>query len=239
MRLAPVVEDHVEDLLVLAVDGVALQGLHLYALGPGVLLARHFELFFLGGKALDQIIDGDALGRDVVEHTFTLLGKGRLHPKSQQAQRECAQRTHQRSSCHGFGSLPPFVNSMQFPRSLRPIRCGAAKGRCLAELLTAVCRNHCATERRDSRVCESKLARLASFRRIGEGNRFVAYKRGHRGFFIPGLYPEHSTGRLHFWRRHRAVLPVFYGITMPWLLRPWLAGARIRRLEALRCCRLR
>ena len=43
------------------------------------------------------------------------------------------------------------------------------------------------------------------------------------------------------WRRHRAVSQVMNPtrLTTLLLLRPWLAGARIRRLEALRYCMLR
>ena len=53
--LALVVEQNVVDLLVLAIDGVAVQRLHGHALPVGVLLARDLELLFLGGELLDDL----------------------------------------------------------------------------------------------------------------------------------------------------------------------------------------
>ncbi len=51
-----VVEEDVEHLLVLTLDGVAIEHLHLYVLPEGVLVARLFEFFFFGGETLNDFL---------------------------------------------------------------------------------------------------------------------------------------------------------------------------------------
>ena len=105
---AAVVKQHVEDLLIFPVHRAALQRLHLHALRPGILLARRLELLLLGGKALDQLRDADALGRNVPE--FALLRKeppANQRRQPQQAEHEYPQAADQRSSRHHSQIAPP------------------------------------------------------------------------------------------------------------------------------------
>ena len=78
--MALVVEQNIDDLAVLAVDGVALERLHHHILAIGVLLARNLELLFLGGKLLDDLVHGDAGRLRGVEVPFAaVIGQCRSH----------------------------------------------------------------------------------------------------------------------------------------------------------------
>ena len=56
-----VVEKNVDHRLVLAIDHLAVQGLHYHALPPRVLFTRFLELLFLGGKFVNDFVDGNLL----------------------------------------------------------------------------------------------------------------------------------------------------------------------------------
>ena len=68
--VALVVEHDVENFVVLAVHGVAVEGLDFHVLAIGVLVARLGEFRFLGGEALDNFFGRGASGLSVLERTF-------------------------------------------------------------------------------------------------------------------------------------------------------------------------
>ena len=94
--MALVVEHDVEDFVILAIDRVAVEGLHFYVLAVGVLVARLGEFRFLGGKALDNVFRRGAGGRSVLERTF-LGARG----QSRQSAGQHGQ-TNEQTSGYGF-----------------------------------------------------------------------------------------------------------------------------------------
>src|SRR5512147_1670863 len=70
LAAALVVEGDFHDLVILAVDGVAVHGLHLHILAVSVVVARLLELFFLGGEALDDLLHRDAFGLRRTQRAF-------------------------------------------------------------------------------------------------------------------------------------------------------------------------
>jgi len=58
-----VIKQHVENFVVLAGRGAAVQSLYRNILPVGVLIARRFEFFFLGRKVLNDFFGRDPFGR--------------------------------------------------------------------------------------------------------------------------------------------------------------------------------
>ena len=67
---ALVVKQYIENFVILARGGAAIQGLYRDVLPVRVLIAGLFELLLLGREALDNFLSRDALGRSVFERTF-------------------------------------------------------------------------------------------------------------------------------------------------------------------------
>jgi hypothetical protein len=76
--LAFVVEQDVEDFMVLAVHGRAIDGLHFHVLAIGVLLASFGELGFFLRETLNYLIRSDVLGGSIFQRA--LLGQSGNRP---------------------------------------------------------------------------------------------------------------------------------------------------------------
>ena len=76
--VAGIVEENVADLVVFAVNGIAIQCLDFDVLRICVLLAGGLELLFLRGKFLDDLVDRDAGRLRRIERPLaTVIGDGR------------------------------------------------------------------------------------------------------------------------------------------------------------------
>src|SRR5215471_11820780 len=95
--LAFIVEDDVENFVILAVDGLAIERLHLLILTVGVIVAGLGEFRLFGSKALKNLIGSNVFGSSALERA--LLGESghQRRRRQQQAEYETAGKLHDSS----------------------------------------------------------------------------------------------------------------------------------------------
>ena len=90
--VALVVKQHIENFVVLAGDGAAVQRLYGDILPVSVLIASSFEFLLLGREALDDFLGRDAIQRRVLEGTLLRDGGQGHEPIGNSQQQDDAER---------------------------------------------------------------------------------------------------------------------------------------------------